>query len=251
MIALLFIDLVELIMVTVTFPFSIYLAKKLYVPDLELKTWEAILFFVYMLMSWLVISRISSLAKIPRAQRYLPLIFQYARTIFIVFVSLIALKLVFHLSSVPVQLIVIYIVSMFIVTLFFKLFALKILKIHRSFESNSQRVLIIADAFSDGIIEILLAQLEWRFIIQSIVSDSKLIKAKYGAQFQIHPSSVDLKVLLDGGIIDEVIYCKRDMNIRIVYSVCLLLSSEKLNSNSEVTTPPKVRARREPFPRIQ
>ena len=214
-----FIDLMELLLASITFPLTIWLAKKFLIPDMEVKTLEAIFFFAFILMSWFVLSRITAMAKIPRTQRYLTLAFQFARSAFIVFIGLILVKVIFRLTSLPVLLIVVYVSNLFLLTLAFRILAFRALKAYRSYGRSSHHVLIIADAFSDGVIENLLLQKEWGFKIVSILTDSKLIKAKYGSQIKILPSQEKLKNVIDNSVIDEVIYCKRDVDIELIKKV--------------------------------
>ena len=214
-----FIDLIELLLASAAFPLAIWLTKGYFIPEMEVKTFEAIFFFAFILMSWFVLSRITGMAKIPRTQRYLTQAFQFARSSFIVFVGLLAIKVLFRFISLPVLLIVVYVSVMFFLTLAFRLFAYKALKAYRSFGRSTHHVLIIADAFSDGVIENLLIQKEWGFKIVSILTDSKLIKAKYGPQIKIIPSQEKLKKVIDNSVIDEVIYCKHDVDIELIKKV--------------------------------
>lgn len=214
-----FIDFFELMIVIVTFPMSIWITKKFLIPDLEVKNFDAILFFGFILMSWYVLSKISSMAKIPRTQRNLTLAFQFARSIFIVFIALLAVKVVFRLTSLPVFLIVIYVATLYFFTLFFRLFAYQALKTYRFYGKSTHHVLIIADAFSDGVIENLLLQKEWGFKIVSILTDSKLIHAKYGPEIKIISGQESLQKSIDNSVIDEVIYCRRDVDIDLIKKV--------------------------------
>ena len=70
------------------------------------------------------------------------------------------------------------------------------MNVYRSFGLNAHRVLIIADAFSDGIIEALMIQKEWGFKVVAILTDSKLIKAKYGPHIKILTSQDKLKSVI-------------------------------------------------------
>ncbi len=94
------IDMVELMLVSVIFPVSIWITRKLFIPEMEVKTFEAIFFFAFILMSWFVLSQVTSMAKIPRTQRYLTLAFQFVRAAFIVFIGLLAVKVLFRLTSI-------------------------------------------------------------------------------------------------------------------------------------------------------
>ncbi|MCK5221604.1 MAG: hypothetical protein KAR14_08490, partial [Candidatus Aminicenantes bacterium] len=145
------IDLIELLLTGVTYPLALYLTKRFFIPEMEVKTLEAIIFLAFILMSWFVLSRITAMAKIPRTQRYLTLAFQFLRSAFIVFIGLLAVKVIFRLTSLPISLIVVYVLLLLIFTLAFRMLAFKALKAFRSFGRSSHHVLIIADAFSDGV----------------------------------------------------------------------------------------------------
>ena len=218
-----FIDLVELILVSVIFPVSIWITRRFFIPEMEVKTLEGIFFFSFILMSWFVLARITGMAKIPRTQRYLTLAFQFARVAFIIFMGLLAVKVLFRLTSLPVLLIAIYVTTMFAVTVLFRMLAFVALKTYRLYGKSSHQVMIIADAFSDGVIENLLKQKEWGFKIASIMTDSKLIRAKYGPDIEIIPADQDVKGVIDHHVIDEVMYCRRDVDIdliKVVGDIC-------------------------------
>lgn len=211
-----YIDLVELILVSLTYPFSIWIARTMFIPELDVKVLEGIIFFALILISWFVLSRVSAMAKIPRTQRYMTMAFQFARTAFIIFLGLLAVKVIFRLTSIPVLFIVIFVTTMFVVTLVTRLLAFMALRTYRYYGRSSHQVMIIADAFSDGVIENLLKQREWGFKITSIMTDSKLIMAKYGDAIEIIPSHQDVKRVIDNQVIDEVMYCRRDVNIDMI-----------------------------------
>ncbi|GAH10254.1 unnamed protein product, partial [marine sediment metagenome] len=115
-----FIDLVELILVSLAYPFSIWITRILFIPELDVKIFEGILFFAFIVISWFVLSRISAMAKIPRTQRYMTMAFQFVRSAFIILIGLLAVKLLFRLTSLPVLFIIIYVTTMFIVTVLFR-----------------------------------------------------------------------------------------------------------------------------------
>ncbi len=215
----LYFDLVELMLLGITFPIAIWVMNVLFMRDIEIKTGIALFSISLILMSWFVISRIMALSKIPRAFRYPTYIFQFARLTFIVLLGLIIVKFLFRLTSIPVLLIVIYVLIMFIFTLLFRLLNFKAMHVSRSFGLNAHRVLIIADAFSDGIIEALMIQKEWGFTVVAILTDSKLIKAKYGPHITILTGQDNLKSMTDNLVIDEVIYCKRNLEIDLIREI--------------------------------
>jgi exopolysaccharide biosynthesis polyprenyl glycosylphosphotransferase len=217
-----FLDLAELLLVSLSFPVSIRVTRNYFIPELDVRAAEAIFFFALILMSWYAITRITSMARVPRTQRYRTLVFQFARVTFIVFLGLVAFKLIFGLTSLPVLLIVVYVSALFIVTLFFRLLSFKILKFSRTYGRDAHNVLMIADAFSDGVIEKLLKQKEWGFRIDTIYTQSKLIKTKYGSKFNIISDESSIKSSIDKQVIDEVIYCRRDVDIDLIRRIVVL-----------------------------
>jgi exopolysaccharide biosynthesis polyprenyl glycosylphosphotransferase len=213
-----FIDVMELLIVCVTFPLSIWITRTFFIPEMEIRLLEALVFCAFILMSWFVLSRVTEMAKIPRTQKYLTLAFQFARTSFIIMLGLILVKVVFRLTSLPVLLVVVFSTTLFLVTLLFRAFAFKALRVYRALGRSTHYVLLIADAFSDGVIENLINEKEWGFKIVSIQTESKLIKAKYGPHFDIIGKDM-LKRAIDNSVVDEVIYCRRDVDIDLIKEV--------------------------------
>ena len=123
------------------------------------------------------------------------------------------------MNSIPVMLIVVYVSIMSIFTLLFRLLHLRAFHVYRSPGLNTHKVLIIADAFSDGMIETLMIQKEWGFEVVVILTDSKLIKTKYGPHMKILTSQEKLKRVTDNSVVDEVIYCKGNVEIDLIREV--------------------------------
>ncbi len=212
------IDVIEMLLASLAFPVAIWITQ-FYVVDMVLKDFQAVVFFIFILMSWFVLSRITGMARVPRTQRYLTLAFQFGRGIFLIFILLLLFKVVFRLTSIPVMLVAVYSGVLYVLLLIFKMFVFKVLKSYRSSGKSFHNVLLIADAFSDGTIENLMKQKEWGFNIVSILTDSKLIRAKYGAYITILPPDASLKKELDNTVIDEVLYCRRDVDIEFIKEI--------------------------------
>lgn len=201
-------DFIEFTILSFIYFVSVYLISKWILPGWQFKTLELVLFFFFLTLSWYVLSRLTSLAKLPRTQRYLTLIFHSIRMHFIILVILMVVKFLFFFNSLPL-IFVFAVVSLKMIALTsFKFFTYSTLKIYRASGYNLHNVLLIADAFSDEIIDKLDYQKEWGFRIAGIMTGSRLIKAKYGDRYPIYPESADLGSLIDQGIIDELIYCK-------------------------------------------
>jgi exopolysaccharide biosynthesis polyprenyl glycosylphosphotransferase len=64
---------------------------------------------------------------------------------------------------------------------------------------------------------------EWGFRILMIITDSGVIKKKFGSAIRIYPDKINIKNILDIDIIDEVIYCNSnidDEKLRNMIEVC-------------------------------
>jgi exopolysaccharide biosynthesis polyprenyl glycosylphosphotransferase len=73
-------------------------------------------------------------------------------------------------------------------------------------------VIIYADNDSEKFIDSILAHKEWGFRILMIITDSQKIKAKYRNEIRIVPDKINIHNLIKFDIIDEVIYCKSEID---------------------------------------
>ena len=189
---------------------SIILAIKLLAFRLEgLETnWNYIVFGILVFMSWLALSQLTTLAILPRTQRYQILFVRFLQVSFIEFFICTIIWIAIGRHSIHFMLVPLYVIVRFTLTLIIRILSYKILKHYRARGYNTRYLVVFADHFSDGIIEKLIYEKEWGFQVKYIISNSKLIKAKFGEQVRVYRENADLRYLLDCDVIDEVIYCK-------------------------------------------
>jgi len=65
---------------------------------------------------------------------------------------------------------------------------------------------------SEEFIERILENKEWGFILKYIVTNSSYLYKKYKDRIDVHPERINLRNLLDIDVIDEVIYCRNEIN---------------------------------------
>lgn len=216
-------DIFELILTLISFQVSYLITQNYFLPEIAIVKWQQFVFVILLSATWFVLSKATSIAKIPRTQRNLTLVFQMTRFTFITFLILFALKYALFLTTVPVILIAVYVTIMFLIISAARLIIYRYLKSYRVHGHNLHNVLVVADGFSDTIIEKLRDQKDWGFRIQSVMTNSRMIKAKYGNEIQILNENNDLRVFLDEQVIDEVIYCKQradDDEISKISNLC-------------------------------
>ncbi len=168
---------------------------------------------------WLLLLKTTNLATIPRTSRYLTILFNFSRFALVGFILLLLTKLIFGLHDVSFAVITIFSVLNLFLLYSIRILTFKFFKYYRAQGHNLNNVIIIADALSEMFIEKVLEQREWGFRLVAIVSDSKLIKAKYGHKLRVIPEKANIKGLIDVDIIDEVIYSKNRMNHQYIQSV--------------------------------
>ncbi len=205
-------DILELSGILISFPLSILIVKNIFIPSWQSNIYSLLIFGIFLIISWYILSRITSLAKIPRTQRYRTVIFQFLRVNFIILVFLLGIKVFFRFTAIPLVFIFTYVGISFCCTLFVRLISYRFLKIYRAYGYNLHNVLIIADAFSDGIIEKLITQKEWGFSIATIITKSRLIAFKYGKTIPVVSETTQIKNIIDTCCVDEVIYCRKEID---------------------------------------
>ncbi|MCK4824721.1 sugar transferase, partial [bacterium] len=171
-------------------------------------TWVYILYGILVFMSWLALNQITTLAILPRTQRYRVLFFRFVQVSLIEFIICTIIWVTIGLHSIHFILVPLYCLISFTLTIIIRLLSYKIFKHYRARGYNTRHLIVIADGFSDRMIEKLIYQKEWGFHVKYILSNSKVIKAKFSNLIKVYGENTDLRFLLDNDVIDEVIYCK-------------------------------------------
>lgn len=84
---------------------------------------------------------------------------------------------------------------------------------------NVRNVIIIADDNSINFIETLFSHEEWGYKVMSIVSDSELIYEIFASRVQVLEESQNISYLIKTMVVDEVLYCKDDINQSTIRSM--------------------------------
>ncbi|MFW5700086.1 MAG: sugar transferase [Cyclobacteriaceae bacterium] len=180
-------------------------------------------FSVMILISWYALSQLTMMAKLPRNQRYLTVVFHFVRGNFFILLVLLIFKYALNLSSIPVIFIITYIGVSLIVTLSVRLISIYLFKISRAKGNNLRHIMVITDNNYSKIIDKIIAQKEWGFKIDSIITASHDIKLKYGDKIPVFSDVKEVKNILVDNVIDEIIYCQKEADeeeIRKLVEIC-------------------------------
>lgn len=175
---------------------------------------EFFLLFSLVLPSWILILHICNVARIPRTSRYSRLFFEFMQFTVLSVAVLFLIQLILKFNSVTANFIFVLSFMSMILLYCLRIIEFKIFKLYRANGYNYINLVIIADGSSELFIEKLLEQKDWGYRILMIMTDSKLLKAKFSGRIKVMPekSLFSLKNLLEFDIVDEVIYYKRKMH---------------------------------------
>ncbi len=201
----------ELFIVSCVYLFSLFLWKSLFSMRAGF-TSEYLLLGLYNIISWVLLYRLTIIAKLPRTQRYIQIFFNFARVAFLELFILFTLKYLLGYTSVDAFFLFFYAGINFFVLFHLRVFTYKMYKTYRAKGYDLHKVIVIADSHTEGLIEKIMANKDWGFEIVKIFSDSKVIGYKFGSEIPVLPESANLKEVLDHEVIDEVILAKSNIS---------------------------------------
>ncbi|NJO67974.1 MAG: sugar transferase [Bacteroidetes bacterium] len=204
--------ILDLLMIVISFNLA-FLIRNYENGQTIFQNFDYLLLMIIMIPVWVVILHISNAAKIPRTSKILIIFFEFVQ--FTILSLLVMFLLIFALKMEEISR---GFVLLFAVFHLLFLFALRIsiykfFKYYRATGHNTRNVLVIADATSELFIERMLSNKEWGFRLMMIVSNSKLLKAKFGDRIKIIPDKGvhHLKNIMTFDIVDEIVYSKRNI----------------------------------------
>ncbi|MEZ5194851.1 MAG: sugar transferase [Bacteroidales bacterium] len=147
-----------------------------------------------------------------RTKRYSVILASYLKVVTIGLAILFVFVFLFKLHNIS-RLVILSFGALDLVVLFsIRIAVYHTMKIYRVKGYNSRNVVVIADDSSEEFIEKILTNKEWGYILKYIVTNSGNIYKKYREIVSVQPQSANLRNLMDIDVIDEVIYCKNEIN---------------------------------------
>jgi exopolysaccharide biosynthesis polyprenyl glycosylphosphotransferase len=175
-------------------------------------THEYIIIGLLIIPSWFILIKSTHLAEIHRTRTYSMILVSYMKVVLvglgIIFLAIFLLKLtnISRLSIIFFGVINLFLLFSVRITVY------RILKYLRVNGYNTRNVIVIADESSEEFIERIRTNREWGYILKYIVTNSSLLYKKYKDLVQVHTERIILRNLIDTDVIDEVIYCKNEIN---------------------------------------
>ncbi|MFO8233843.1 MAG: sugar transferase [Bacteroidales bacterium] len=165
-----------------------------------------------MIFSWFFLLKTTNFEKFHRTKSYSAILVDYTKGILIGSIILMGAIFIFRLDVISRGFVAIFTILNLLVLFFFRVIFYESLKYFRSQGKNRKNVLIIGDDTSDEIINRIIINKEWGLKIDKVISNSQSIYSKYHLLFTILKDENNIHELLDRNVIDEVIYCKNNIN---------------------------------------
>jgi exopolysaccharide biosynthesis polyprenyl glycosylphosphotransferase len=123
-----------------------------------------------------------------------------------------ALSILFKLNNIDLSIFLVFALIDFVLLTLLISFAYLY---HRSLMKkgmNARNVIVVADDNSVDFVEGLFVHKEWGYQVMAIISESELIYEIFGSRVKIIEESKNLPNLIKNMVVDEVLYCRNDIN---------------------------------------
>ncbi len=158
--------------------------------------------------TWAILLYTSNLTQIPRTRSHVSIFFNFINFSAIGFALMFLYKHIFGLTNFSHYVIITFSIVNLLSLYTLRMITFRFFKYYRASGHNISNIIVYADDNSVKFINSIMEHREWGFRILMIISDSSLIRKKYGESIRIYPDKITIKSILDVDIIDEVIYCK-------------------------------------------
>lgn len=212
-------NLLDILIVVGMIWFSFIYIRK-YFGDVTAITVREVIFYLFVLLTWIILLQFANLPRIiPRTTKQLHILFSFLRIGFVGLSVITLVKTILFIQDINISQLFIFSFASILILFIVRDFAFVIFKYYRSKGVNLHYAIVYADHFSDEVLESLFSRKSWGIKVLIVLTDSKLIKAKFRNRVKIISPKIDVKVLLKNFVIDEVIYCKKNIDEEQVSSL--------------------------------
>ena len=202
---------VDVIISVLSFVVAYLIRNTFFEPPLSAQN-EYLIIGLLIIPTWFILLKSVHLTEIHRTKTYSKILTSYLKVIIFGLSTIFLFMFIFKLTNIS-RLAIIF----FGIINFFSLFAIRIsvyrmVKYYRVKGYNSRNIIVVADDASDPFIEKILENKEWGYILKYIITNSSKLYKKYKDIVTLHPEHVSIRNLIDLDIIDEVVYCKNEID---------------------------------------
>ena len=186
-------------------------------------TREYVIMLLLIIPTWAILLHTSNLTHVAGNRSHVSIFINFLNFSFIGFALLFFYKHLFGLKNFSYFVIISFSLFNLMSLYIFRMVTYRVFKYFRANGHSIRNVIIYADDRSVKLIESMIEHKEWGFRILMIITDSQLIRKKFGESIRIYPDKINIKNILDIDIIDEVMYCKSNINdekLRSFIEIC-------------------------------
>ncbi len=173
---------------------------------------EYFILILLMIPTWYYMLKSTNLTALLRTKRYSTIFLEYVKVVVFGFAFMLLFMFVFNLESISRGVVLLFVPINLNVLFIFRITTFRIFKYYRSKGYNLKYIVVIADDSSVNFIDKVLGTKEWGYRIVKVLSNSTLIRERYGDKLDIMNEDSSHIHWLDRDIVDEVIYCKNEIN---------------------------------------
>ncbi len=220
--------LISIIDITVTllsFVLAYFIREYYFDVNLEYSS-EYVTVALLIVPTWLFLLRTVNLMGIPRTRSYSQIFVQVFKVVMIGFAVAIIFIFILRLNLISRIVIILFAAINLVLLYATKILTFVVSKYYRANGHNKKNILLLADETSVEFIEKILNHSEWGYRIIMILSDSPIIRERYGRKAKIITAKASVKSLIEFDIVDEVVYCMNEINQKEIQS--LIYSCEEI-----------------------
>jgi exopolysaccharide biosynthesis polyprenyl glycosylphosphotransferase len=201
----------DVILSVLSFLIAFFIRDWFFQPPIN-STQEYLIVGLIIIPTWFILVKSSHMAEMHRTRTYSMILASYLKVVVIglgiIFIAIFLLKL----NNIS-RLAILFFGGINLFMLFtVRIGVYRILKYMRVKGYNSRNVILIADESSEDFIERIRTNKEWGYILKYIITNSSMLYKKYKDVVKVQTERVALRNIIDSDVIDEVIYCKNEIN---------------------------------------
>mgnify|MGYP006283403757 CR=1 FL=1 len=180
---------------------------------------EYLIIALLIIPTWFILIKSVHMAELHRTKTYSMILASYLRVVVIGLGVIFLSVFLFKLHDISRFVILGFGAINLTILVSVRIGVYRIIKYFRVKGYNSRNVVVIADESSEDFIEKVLSNKEWGYNLNYIITNSSYLYKKYKDVINVHPERINLRNLIDIDVIDEVIYCKNEINQNSLQSI--------------------------------
>ncbi len=189
-----------------------YLIRNLFFEPPIQSTQQYLIIGLLIIPTWFILLKNSNLTEMHRTKRYSQILVSYLRVVVMGLGVIFLFVFLFKVNEISRIVILSFGIINFIILSTTRILVYRMMKHFRTQGFNTRNLLIVADDSSRDFINKILNNKEWGYILKHIVTNSSKLYKEYKDEVSVQAERISIRNLMDVDVIDEVIYCKNEIN---------------------------------------